>query len=440
MTYRPRVVKRETRRIPYLVVVPLSILLLTGGIYLSFYLKNLSEVESTPPFTVCQRSLLETRQLFSSMSFQESYEIKDVLIYGETLNLYKEPYQITSTDPMIGKTVILKNLCDGYEWVYMLEKSVDRQIPLELLPEGFYEVYVVEDLVKKRLMSDRLIHEVFYPVRRSNQSTEIVIQANKELVLDGNGNSILNKNYLFIEVNQDQASIESEDIYDVYIDAAHSTGSGNSVEKGRVANNMIEANETLRMALALKEELEILGLKVLLSRDDTEEIIDLYGVDGRLFKAYQSQAKYYIELNMNYSTNPNMQGSRITYSSFASKKFATAIFKSYSEVEGIIAFGNASNGNIAGVAPVSRFNNLDSSPVIRESGGRILSAGTISDLAITENSAFNSNATQGIQSISFDMIFISNATDATFYSNNLRVLAQAISGGFSKYLDLEKQP
>lgn len=437
MTYRPRVVKRETRRIPYLIVVPLSILLLTGGIYLSFYLKGLSEVESTPPFTLCNQSLMETRALFSSMDFQDTYEIQDVLIYGETLNLYKEPYQITATDPMIGKTVILKNLCDGYEWVYMLEKSVDGQIPLELLPEGFYEVYVVEDLIRKRILSETQIQEIFYPVRRDNQLKEVTLVANKDLVLDANGDSILAQDYVFIEVKAIEESNETENIYDVFIDAAHSTVSGSGSDKGRSANQMIEANETLRMALALKEELEALGLNVQLSRDDTEEVIDLYGVDGRLFNAYQSQAKYYLELNMNYSTNPSIQGSRITYSSYASKKFATALFKSYSEVTGIVAFGNASSGNIAGVSAVSRYNNLDSSPVIRESGGRILSAGTISDLAITENSAFNSKEIQGLQTVSLDMIFISNKADANFYTNNLRTLAKAIAQGFSKYLDLE---
>ena len=222
------------------------------------------------------------------------------------------------------------------------------------------------------------------------------------------------------------------EIYDIVLDGAHSTYVGNSVEKGRSAFNVIEANETVRMAILIQAELENAGLRVYMTRDDSEDVIDLYGEDGRLYNAYASSAKYYVELNMIYSNLEEKQGAIMSYSHFSSNRFATTVFKSYLNANIISAYGSDSNTNIAGVNAASLYDGFDSIPVIRESGGRILGAGTMSEASKT-NASFNAEERLGMQTISIDMIHLSNEEDVTNFINNEEILAKAIAQGNNRF-------
>ena len=200
-----------------------------------------------------------------------------------------------------------------------------------------------------------------------------------------------------------------------------------------MAFSLIEANETLRLALLLKEELEKSGLKVYLTRDDHEDVVDLYGVDGRLYQAYQVQAKYYIELNMMYSSNEAIRGSTAHYSRYASNRFATLVFKSYLDNTTLVPRGTSTNGNLDGVKAAPSYEGYDAIPVIRESGGRILGAGTMSEASM-ENAIFNKDARIGMQSLSLDLIYISNQEDVDYFTQNLETLSLNLSQGIIDYL------
>lgn len=439
MTYQAHYEKRRKERWPWpllLGVVLSSFVLIWFGLR---WILPQPSVQETAPFTVCGKSHSENLSLLQNEAIEDSLTLSDVLVYGETLNLFQSPYELGKTDGFAGKTVVLRNRCDGYEWVYMMEKTIDGQIPLEQLPNGFYEVFMVDDLQRKALVSSININETFYPVRRDGKIKKVSILADKNQFMNDDGQPIFSDNRLFINV-VDAPVEETTEIYDVVIDAAHSTHANGGIEKGRSAYNMIEANETLRMASLLKEELEAMGLKVYLTRDDTIDVIDLYGEDGRLDLAYQSKAKYYIELNMNFSTNETVRGTRIQYSSYASNKFATSLFKAFMETEGLIPYGNGSKNNIPGVVASTRFNGWDAIPVLRETGGRILAAGTISELAQTQNATFNKEAIFGMQAVSLDLIFISNEIDAQIYANQSKEMAQNLALGFADYFDIKVLP
>lgn len=439
MNYQAHYEKRRRERWPW----PLLLgVVLSSAVLFWFGLRWIlpqPSVQETAPFTICGKSRAETLSEFKTEDSQDKMDLNDVLVYGETLNLYQSPYALGVTDGLAGKTIILHNLCDGYEWVYMMEKTIDGQIPLEQLPNGFYQVFVLDDLKRKVLVSESAFRHLFYPVRRDGKSKEVLIVADKTLIVDEEGQPVHNENQLYVNV-VDVDSEETETIYDVVIDPAHSAHVNGSIEKGHSAFNMIEANETLRMANLLKEELEAMGLKVYLTRDDTIDVVDLYGVDGRLDRAYQSKAKYYLELNMNFSTNESIRGVRIQYSSYASNKFATSLFKSYMETEGLVPYGNGSKNNIPGVVASTRYNGWDAIPVLRETGGRILAAGTISALAQEQNASFNKDAMFGMQAVSLDLIFISNETDATIYANRSKEMAHNLALGFADYLGLTVNP
>lgn len=437
MSYRPQVVKRGSRRLPWPWIALSGILLLgIGWLFIQTFLPQNSALEEAP-FTLCGKDVSKTQQILSELQTGKSLEMQDYLMYGETLNLYHQTYALGQVDPFIGKTLVLRNLCDGYEWVYMLEKSIDGQIPVERLPNGFYEIFIVDDLERKRLFSNTEIEDAFYTLRRQDTAKKVELIANQGLGVKKGESPILDQAYVFLSITDAEES-SMEPIYDVVIDPAHSTHLNKGIERGRSAFSMIESNETLRMAQLLKTELESYGLKVLLTRDDTEEVVDLYGEEGRLYKAYQSQAKYYIELNMNFSLNPEIRGSRVIYSSYASNKFATSVFKAFLKDPQLVPYGYASRTNVAGVSAASRYQHWDAIPVIRETGGRILSAGTISELAISQNSTFNQNERFGMQAISLDMIFLSNETDASLYSSNMKEWAKNIALGMTKYLGVEQ--
>lgn len=428
---QPKLVKKTSSKHPWIVLgISLTIIL---GLFL-YWSFNFNKEEEPLAFLVCNQSYAQTQNMFESMDFESSLVFKDYLIYGETLNIYAEDYVLGQVDPFVGKTLVLKNLCDGYEWVYMLEKNIDGQIPLELLPEGFYELYIVEDLQRKRLVSMEDVYLNFYPIARENEALEVTLLAQNTF---GNADEPieLKQRYFFLDVHKVQSS-SVDTIYDIVIDPAHSSNLNGGIERGRSAFGLIEANETLRLALLLKEDLEKAGLKVFLTRDDHEDVVDLYGVDGRLHQAYQVQAKYYLELNMMYSSNEAIRGSTINYSRYASNRFATLVFKSYLDKTTLVARGTSTNGNIDGVKLAPSYEGFDAIPVIRESGGRILGAGTMSEASM-ENAGFNKDARIGIQSLSLDLIYISNQEDVDFFTQNLELLSANLSQGILDYLRIK---
>lgn len=438
MVYQPRVVPRRRRKLKWRVIIPSFILIVLIGYILFNLLFPKELLIDTPSFVICDYSYTKTQSVLNELVYEEKIELNDYLFYGETLNIYNNIYDINLADYFIGKTIKLRNICDNSEWVYMLGKNVDEHIPLENLPSGFYEVFVVDSLKEKRLVTPSELYDEFYTVRRNGLNKKINLISDKDLLEDKDDSlPIMDENYFFIQITDQTLENDNPTIYDIYLDAAHNTESYNYVDKGRTANDLVEANELYRIAVAVKEKLEEKGLKVLLSRENEDSVINQYGVDGRLYKAYQAKVKHYIELNLNFTTNEDTRGSRIIYSSYASNKFATALFKSFISTPGLVPYGRQTSTNIAGVVASSRYNNLDSYPVIREAGGRILSAGTISDLAIEQNSEFNKEERKGIQSVSLELFFISNPLDVNVYKNEFDLMVNNIVSGYLKYLGME---
>ncbi len=438
MVYQPRVVPRSRRRLKWRVIIPSFILVLLVG-YIFFNLlfpKDL--LIDTPSFVVCDYSYTKTQSVLNELQYEEKIELKDYLFYGETLNIFNATYDINQADYFIGKTIKLRNICDSSEWVYMLGKNVDEQIPLENLPDGFYEIFVVDSLKEKRLVTSGELYDEFYTVRRNGLSKKIDLVADKDLLKEKDDSlPIMEDNYFFLNISTQSDEQDNPEIYDVYLDAAHNTISYNYVDKGRTVNNLVEADELYKVAVAVKGKLEAKGLHVLLSRENEDTVINQYGIEGRLNRAYKAQVKHYIELNLNFTTNEDTRGSRVIYSSYSSNRFATALFKSYISTPGLVPYGRQTSTNIAGVLSSSRTNNLDSYPVIREAGGRILSAGTFSELAIEQNSEFNSNERKGIQSVSLELFFISNPLDVNVYQNDFDTIVNNIANGYLKYLGME---
>ena len=274
MEYQPRLVPKGRRRLKWRVLIPSFILLVLLGYILfnALFPKQLEVMETG--LTICDYSYTQTQTTLNAKQYTDVLEIKDYLYYGETLNLFNATYDNTTPDYFIGKTLKLRNICDQNEWVYMLGRNADEQIPLENLPNGFYEVFIVDNLIEKRLVSENELYDVFYTVRRNGAGKRIDLIGDEDLVQGIEENvSILDDHYFFVQVT-DASETETEGIYDVYIDPAHNTTSWNVTDRGRTVDDLVEADVLFKIAEALKVKLEAQGLKVMLSRDTIDATIN----------------------------------------------------------------------------------------------------------------------------------------------------------------------
>ena len=423
--------RSRRRKIRWKLVLPFLVLIsLILYIVLTLMFPHKVEVIQ-PKYTVCDYSLSKAQAVFKTMSYTDTDNLSEHLYYGETLNIYNEPFELGKTDPFVGKTVILRNICDGTELVYMMESNIDRQIPLDTLTEGFYEVYVMENLVKTRLISQDVFYDEFYTIRRHNGlGMEVEIVADRDLIESTTEDQpILDKNYVFIRVTEKEVPVA---IYDVVIDPSKYQTPGDNIVK----NDLNVAEALFNSATLLKEKLESYGLKVFITRDN--EIIDRWGLDGRMAKIYNVKAKYYIALDINGSLNANDKGARIFYSHYTSNRFATALFDAYLQKDDLTIYGVGSSGNKLGIISGRVLEDkMDVYTDVRETGGKILGAAKYSETS-AENEPFAMNNPYGVQAVLLDLLFISNQQDFDLYTTQHDALIENIALGFANYLQLEK--
>jgi len=430
-----RYVPKRKAKIKWKLISPLLVLLLLlSYIIVALAFPKPIEVKESK-FKICDYNLVKAQNVLSKVSYPETIDMQEHLFYGETLNLFHSAYNISTADYFIGKSIILRNMCNGKEWMDVLERGIDGQIPLEQLEEGFYEVYITDNLLEKRVFSNSIFYDTFYTVRRNGFANRIDVVADPDLIeTPYTGKSILDKPYLFIKVSQ--VSEVPSDVVDVFIDPAHSTNNGYVDDFGEDTTLGKEADILLAMATKLKSDLESYGLNVLLARTNSS-IVNTYGVGGRLDTAYASHAKYYISLDFRNSTISSNRGSSIVHSHYSSNVFATAIFKSYIKSTGLVSI-TGSEGNIDGVIRSNLIDNLDAYFYIREAGGKILNAGIFSESSKT-NASFAKDNIFGMQAVALDLLYVSNPTDFAILKNNQDTLVENITLGFVNYLKVSQQ-
>ncbi len=376
-------------------------------------------------FTVCDLSQEEVIETFKDHTYKEKTVIKDYFFYGESLSLFNESYNISNPDALIGKTLLLTNLCTEEEFHYLIDYDVDGQIPLENLPKGLYEVFINIDMVKKRVVMSEEIFETIHLVNRGEDHRKVEIIGSRNTFDDSKHKDYLDDNYLFINVEaMDQAS----DDYDIVIDPAHGTNaSGFFQDHGKTVLGMVEGDELYSLAELIKEDLEAAGLKVLITRDNSDHIINQYGVDGRFDKAYQSKAKYYVELGFGDTDNGAL---KIYKSSYASQAFSSYIANHLLDELNLTKYGTNS------VVSANRFNDLDGVISIRETGGKALAAATYSDLAEEQNKSFAYLNNFALETISIEYFSFTNEQELEHYKTNKEKYAEETAKAILEYFKL----
>lgn len=426
--------RKRRRRIRWKVVGPFLVLL-SLLLYIAFILINPRIVPVVQPkYAVCDYNLNQAQNKLKNLNYTETLTLSEHLYYGETLNLYQDPFVLGGTDPLVGKTIILHNLCTDTELVYLLESAIDRQIPLDTLPEGFYEVFVLENLTKKRVVATETLYDEFYTLRRHDgEGMEVELVADQNLIESPyEDRPVMDKPYLFLRVIQKEVPAL---IYDVVIDPSQNQREN---DEGYQKGDFVEATALYESAMLLKSKLEAYGLRVQVLRD-ADEIINRYGQGGRMDKAYTTRAKYYVALDFNVSKSLVDKGARIIYSYYTTNRFATAIFDETLLTEDLTIYGVGTAGNKPGVVRGRVIDFFDVNGDIRETGGKILGAGQYSEDAQL-NAGFAADNRFGMQAVLLDLGFISNPADFTIYTNQHEELISNIAQGMADYLQLTPQP
>lgn len=419
-------------RIRWNIMIPFLILLFLAG-YLLFSLFSFFFSSDRSQLTICEYNKSETLELMNN-HYEDVYEISDYFYYGERLNLSATDYDPMQTDELIGNEVELKNLCTGVSISVQLQDKVDQQIDLTALDAGYYELYVVSEGHKQRIVYDEVLPENnFSTIPRNEKVKNITLSSNPEIL--NNDSAILDKNYLFLIIEDGKPL---KDVIDVFIDPyGNNTDLKTEVDAGQVYHNMSENKEVFTAALSLKKELENAGLRVMISRDSSEEVTSLFGDEGRLVKAYNAHAKYYIKLGMNGSPQDYARGTEIIYSAYSSNTMAKTILQELltnTELVGsTMRYPDESNPGLIQSLPVEGIDGkllYDDYLYVREAGGKATLAGKKDENSVKNTFALGN--VNGMQSIELDYIYLSNTEDLTYWKENKDLIVQQTAQGLLK--------
>ncbi len=393
--------------------------------------------EQKEKFSVCN---LQSDALLSALnkSYKNTISVKDYLYYGESLDLYEQTYSVENKDTLSGKTVELYNVCSKQSVSMTMENYVDQKIRLDELSAGFYEVYIMDNLVRKRVVFDGDLQKNNYQtIKRNNKVYNIQLIADQSLLKDYE--VTLDKPYLFLQV--DSVQPDANDI-DVLIDPYGMNMDLQTVpDEGNQADGLVENDEMYEAALLLKEELESYGLRVGISKANKDEAGKAYGSDGRLSKGYKQNAKYYLLLRMNAYGNDQARGFELQHSYYVSSTMARGIAYRMHKNLGI-TLSNMYNGEDEGVVRSSLIqseldnkNIYDINLYLRESGGRALMAGRFSQTSQSENKDFvNANGMHGLE---VDFGYMTNKSDVAYWKQHKKQIVKEFAKAYLEALNIE---
>ena len=238
------------------------------------------------------------------------YTYGDTLnIEGKFLNVSKDNFEgakIIITDGIEEKSVSLETSIEDNNLVFKTSQINDA-IELDKLEFGNYyllfRLKLNNSTVPKMYFldaSEELLEIEYYTVTKNEENKKVnigMLEREKD-----------NKTYRYLSVKVMEEELP-ENIYDFVIDSGHG---GKDV--GERSGTHTEADIALDYAKDLKEKLEELNLKVMLTRDDETSssfnYVNMYDADGRIGVACSARAKYMISFHVN-NGNSNLTGLEI---------------------------------------------------------------------------------------------------------------------------------
>ena len=427
-------VRRPKRKLKWHVAIPLLCLIIVL-IYMIVHIL-FPKQDNEEGIKICTHDTSRTYSLLNK-EYENIYEINDYFFYGENLTLLQNEYKLNQSDDLFGKTIQLRNLCNDKKILFQLTNKIDQQIDLGELENGFYEVYVVNNLQEYRVTSTNEINDIFYTITRNNMSKKVELISTNNYLNDIE----LKHNYVYINISSDLIQRES---YDILIDPFGGSSDTGEVRWGYEANGLRENEEMFKAALALKEKLEEYGFVVGITKDRVDQQIDISGENGRIHLGYNKNAKLFINLQINASQYSSARGIEITHSAYSSSTLAYQIIHDLEENTSLIGSLNYPGDVQNGVVKTYRLAGLsgekiyDPNSQIRETGGVATGAGSMNSSYQTLNS-FAVNNKKGMQSLVMHLVYITNPVDYKIWTESYSDLMSSIADSIATYYQVEKE-
>ena len=258
---------------------------------------------------------------------ERSFEVEKYSIFGTHLNINGCIDETLEGD----LSLVLKNVEEEIVIDSIFEKEENKTcfalsdknnegIYLDELKLGNHTLLVKQGEDKFYTLENKTDYNnlEYYTITRNNKNNKINIDFSKHY----------NKNYLNIRI---KSQALPEDIYDITIDPGHGGNDSGASYKlnGKTYN---ESDLTLEVSLLLKSELEDLGLKVKLTRED-DIYLDSYGEEGRAVIPNEVKAKYSLSLHLNSANGfMNYGGVEIYIPNDINYDFATMLANNISKI------------------------------------------------------------------------------------------------------------
>lgn len=385
---------------------------------------------------------------------EEKVSLEKYYIYGIHFNIEGKISGIEKNNITKTSLVIRKSKEDEKEYPVIQEtdgtsikiksnKLINEGINLEEIAEGKYvlllKITTKDNQTKYYTFENKSECKdlEYYTITKQNSNRKINIDFSKYEKIP------------YIQIKSTDTKLPDE-VYDISIDPGH----GGS-DPGAMNGKYKEAEFAMKYSLALKKSLEELGLKVMLTRDGTEDtsedskfsVYSVYDKDGRVNLVGKSKAKYNLSIHLNSLDVKTISGTEIyapnnanldiaqafadnivkmantTYSTRSIDKVSNGVYvRTYTDEE--IQKSNES-AKKAGYEPYPITTNTPYLYMIREVGGKTTGAYVDGrNKRYGKNEYYQSDI--GVESYLIELGYIINKKDLNNMINNQEAYIKAI--------------
>ena len=385
----------------------------------------------------------------------EKINIEEYYIYGTHFNINGKLSIIDTSEIKDVKISFLQNNKKEteYKCIYKVDDKnieistsefINHGIYLEDINYGqyyiFIKIYYNNDTIKYYTFNENnmLYKDLeYYTITKNGMNNKIDISFKNK--------KIQNKEIPYINVLCKKTKLP-EEVYDISIDPGH----GGS-DPGAINEKYKEADIVMEYGILIKEKLEELGLKVILTRDGTEDdtysLYSTYNHNGRVNVVGRARVKYNLSIHINSLDVNTVSGTEIyappnveleiaqafadnivniaktTYSTRTINKTSNGVYVRTFTKDEIIESNN--NAEKEGYLPYNITTETPYLYMIREVGGIVTKAYIDGrNKAYGINEYYNSNI--GVESYLIELGYINNQKDLNNILNNKELYIKAI--------------
>lgn len=331
--------------------------------------------------------------------------VDNIYVYGENAHFTLQP----------GFDVEVLLVKGKRRYFYSPAAFINRGLYLPKLESGRYRIFAAD----LRLLAPSGFELSGYTITRGGQNLHYRFYSEKgQLVLDVTAETVL-----------------PEEVFDVIIDPGHG-----GEDNGAAHRDRLEKMENLQSSLYMAELFNAAGLKAALARDGdyspglpgaTEEDINPYVTDGRIYQSYNKQAKYYISNHLNGGAR---RGWQLYRSVQADDGWQQAISAA------LLAYGHEPNDDFPGFGSAGiyrRYSQDDATTsrdyyfVLRETGGEL----TIPYRFAETHPQIDLR--RGAEAMLVEYLFLDSNNDMKYWDENWQGLVEAVVKGCLRYWGVE---